>query len=523
LFDDVHVVAQNPIVCQGQIDIYKILRSDYWAQVKEDKSAYRPLTILLHAGICHVAGAKPFVHHLVSIVLHATCAVLVLFFLRRLFVDKRQAFITALFFAIHPTNSEAVIIVSNRSEIVQACACLGVLIIAERFVFWVSARSRVQSLYKSILFILGMMFVQALGVFSKENAAVAPLLVASYLAVILAQQKMTSVHLVRAILAVAFPAMVVLLYILIRLQILGSLVRYEAFSFLDNPIASQDISVRLCTVIAVLGRYIMLFFLPVGISGDYSFAQIPPIHSFLDPGFLTGSLLLCVLVGLAFLCLKTRPLVSFGILWFLVSIFPVSNIPFPIGTIMALRLCYLPNIGLMIASSEGVMAIWHRMTPLLKRVASAVLAGYALFFALATFGYAHKLRTNCDFFEETVRRSPRSAKALYGYGVCALDRNDLGRAIMAFDQSLRMYPDYTDAVIQLAQALETAGRLEDAIAHLRSFITQHPDDTNAKLSLGKILARNGRFSEARVVFQEILDAHPERADAREYLRRLDEM
>jgi len=516
------VVVENPLACQGQIDISKIskiLRSDYWAEVKEDKSLYRPLTIFFHAAICHVAGVNPFAHHLVSVVLHATCTLLVLFFLRRLLVSRLQPLLGALLFAIHPTYSEAVLMVSNRSEIVQTCACLGVLIMAHRFVFKMQSFG-VQSLYRSFLPVLGIMFVQALGIFSKENAAVAPILVAIYLGMRLTKEKASSAQVTRYLIAITSSALVVLIFIVVRMQVLGTLVRTEAFSFLDNPIANQEMTVRLCTAVRVLGRYITLFFLPLDISGDYSFAQVPPVYSLLDQEFLKSLLVVFLLVLLGPLCIKKRPLIFFGIMWFFVCIFPVSNIPFPIGTIMALRLCYLPYIGLIIALSEGLAAIWHKMTPLLKNLATAVVAGYVLFFGLATFSYAYKLRTNCDFFKETVRRSPRSAKALYGFGVCALYENDLGRAIQAFDRSLKIYPNYTDAVIQLAQALETAGRLEDAIAHLRGFIAQHPDDIRAKLSLGKMLARNGRFLEARAVFLGILDSHPGQADAKEYLRRL---
>lgn len=511
------------MVCQGDIDTYKIFQSDYWAEVKEDKSAYRPLTILLHATICHLAGTNPFTHHLVNVVLHATCTLLVLFFLRRLFANRTQPFLGALLFAIHPTYSEAVIMVSNRSEIVQTCACLVVLMLAERFVFSPHHPSRIYSLAKHALIVLGLMVVQAIGVFSKENASVTPILVASFLIVKLTQGKMTSLHRVRAILAVAFVAIVVLFYIFIRLEVLGNLVRVQAFSFLDNPLASQEMCVRLCSAVSVLGRYILMFFLPLGISGDYSFAQIIPTDSFLDPGFLIGSLLLLVLAGIGTLCLKKRPLTSFGIVWFFVSIFPVSNIPFPIGTVMALRLCYLPYIGLIIATCEGVMAVWPRMTPMLKLLSKGIFVGFVVFFATTAFDYASVLRTNCDFFRETARRSPHSAKALYGFGVCALQEDDLGRAIVAFDQALRIYPDYTDAVIQLAQALEAAGRLEDAVGHLNNFIARHPDDIKSRLALGKLFARNKRFSEARTVFQEILKAHPEHPDAREYLQRLDGM
>ncbi len=532
LFDDIHVVAHNPLVCGGDLDVGRIFRSDYWAGVFQDeRSAYRPLTILLHAAVCHVAGAVPAAHRALNLLFHALVAFLVfLVFLRALAPTRGPPLAAALAsaaFAVHPLNSEAVIFVSNRSEIVGTAASLGVLLLVHAYVFRPAPVSRRRRDFAGIALLAGIAAVQAVGIFSKENAVAAPALALLFL---LGAPRGTDgddrparLPLQRAGVALAFSLAAIGAYLAARAVVLGGLYHGTGFSILDNPLAHAATLDRIRTAFAVLGRYLALFVAPLHLSADYSFAQIPPVTAWADPSFLVGAVSCAALAGVGVLSVRRSPVVALGIAWFLVAIFPVSNLAFPIGTIMAERLCYLPGIGLFLAVAAGAAgALRARTAPRTRRWAGGAAIGALAVLSGLTLQRIAETRTNCGFFERTAEASPRSAKALYGLGICALDRGqDLGPAIAAFDRSLRIYPDYEDAAIQLAQALERTGHLDDAVARLGGFVGAHPNATQARFALAKLLARNGRRDEARLLFDELVTRHPDHPEFREFRRRLD--
>lgn len=491
-FDDVHLISQNPAVCGDFLDVGEIFASSYWGAVKkEDRSAYRPLTMLLHASLCQGFGPRPWAHRLLNIFLHAANAFLLFLLLRRLTAKPSFSCLFALFFATHPLNSEPVLFASFRPELfVTTCALLMVIISLKILT------GKITVLHIILLFLL-----QSLAVFSKENAFVVPLLAALS---VITLSRPWPLRRTAVIFAVPFAANIV--YLCARYAVLGSLLSATPFPFLDNPVAQAATSVRVMTGLAVFARYLGLFFLPLGQAHDYSYAEVEPVTALSDPVFVMGAFVagLCfLLVGMFYL---RNPPAAFGLTWLLVALFPVSNVPFPIGTIMAERLCYLPFIGLYIVFS-GLACRLRLRLPFLR------LAQAAAFFALLAFSAlsVHRglgPRDNCAFFSRLVRDAPRSAKAHYGHGVCLLKSYDLGPALRSLDIAIRIYPDFEDAAIQLAQALERSGHAQEGIARLTAFVSGHPDAKSATFALAKMLARNNRYEEAAALLDELTAKYP---------------
>ena len=64
------------------------------------------------------------------------------------------------------------------------------------------------------------------------------------------------------------------------------LFRSPARSALDNPLVAASPFERVLTAIAVQGRYLALQVAPLRLSSDYSYAQLIPVRSPLDPWVL---------------------------------------------------------------------------------------------------------------------------------------------------------------------------------------------------------------------------------------------
>lgn len=116
-------------------------------------------------------------------------------------------------------------------------------------------------------------------------------------------------------------------------------------SALNNTLyAATDFSSKYGTAFFILLRYIGLLIFPHPLSCDYNFAQIK-IISFNDVEALIGLLVYIGLGVYSIINFKKKSIVVFGILLYLISLAPVSNIFFLGGSSMAERFMYIPSLG----------------------------------------------------------------------------------------------------------------------------------------------------------------------------------
>ena len=126
----------------------------------------------------------------------------------------------------------------------------------------------------------------------------------------------------------------VALYMLIRWHMLGSSSMGNPPKFIDNPLATSDTLSRISTALAIMLKYILLLIAPLKMSSDYSFSSI---QIFQNPfNFMT--IISCTIAVLAiifsYIKRKVFPEAFIGIIIFTFPYLLISNIIFPIGTIM---------------------------------------------------------------------------------------------------------------------------------------------------------------------------------------------
>src|ERR1044071_6286971 len=79
--------------------------------------SYRPVRNLSYILDYIVWGARPFGFHLTNVLLHAANAALVFLLARRFRLSAVAAFLTALIFAVHPIQTDAVAYISGRRDV----------------------------------------------------------------------------------------------------------------------------------------------------------------------------------------------------------------------------------------------------------------------------------------------------------------------------------------------------------------------------------------------------------------------
>ena len=99
-----------------------------WAGAGEVNPIYRPLTSLTYALNHAVGGLDPAGYHLLNVLLHALCAVLVLRLGRVLGATLLAATAAALLFAVHPVHVEVVANVAGRKDALATALIIATLL-----------------------------------------------------------------------------------------------------------------------------------------------------------------------------------------------------------------------------------------------------------------------------------------------------------------------------------------------------------------------------------------------------------
>lgn len=422
----------------------------YWGSFHSG-GLYRPLTIFsywIERRLLGFEAAWP--HATVNMLLHAAATLLVWRLARRWGVGAGGALAGAALFAAHPIATEVVPNLVGRSDLLATIGVVGALLCWERVG---GPRARV-----SAAWIAAAAGLWLLGLLSKESAVAMPAIAGLrdvwrasegfindgdgplqrfWRGFIEALRRWWPRYAVLALVGIAWLA----LYVAVT-----SAGPPKWTSMVANPLIESSTGERWPTVVYVWGRYLLLAAWPAHVSADYSYAAIEPIASPLDPAYLfaLGASLAYVVAMLGLW--RAKPAAAMGLVFAALAILPVSNLLFPIGTVMAVRLMYLPLAGLAVAAGAGVDAALGRVTKPAGRVAIAA----AMLVAVAALGWrTHERneawRTHRGLFEQTVRDVPRSAKALHAMARLHRDAGEWDAAIRDIDAALRIIEDLPPA------------------------------------------------------------------------------
>src|SRR3989344_4264938 len=322
VFDDTIVIVGNPLVGDS-LKFGEILTTPYSAY-QPRPGLYRPLTIASYSLNSFIFGSSPVSFHVVNILLHALASYSVLLLIYRLACEAQeisasQARFTALagflLFMFLPIHTEAVTSIVGRAELLSFIFVVGALIFSVKK----------KHVLASSLFFLGLL--------SKEMAI-------AFLPIFLFLEFKNFKKL-------GYLVPPLILYAILRYAALGEYFLKNDATLVYNPLKFTSFLTGFWTSFKVFYLYLAKTFVPLSLSSDYSFNQIPIVNNpFSYFETLAGIGILALFI---FLFFRAKDfLLRFGIIIFLASYLVISNWVFKTGTIMAERLMYTPSLGLAI-------------------------------------------------------------------------------------------------------------------------------------------------------------------------------
>jgi tetratricopeptide (TPR) repeat protein len=457
------------------------------------------MSLVLFAIEYQIAGLRPLLGHLVNILLYIVLGWLIfkcmpLWFSNQ-FTKKGLvvfSFIVTLIYLAHPLHTEAVANIKGRDEIMA--------ILFSLWAFYIQQGEKQNPWIKSI--ICSLVFFLAL--LSKENSI-------TFVVIIPLIYWLLHNKPLKQVLSLTTPYLAAaMVFLIIRSMILGMDLTSVSSELMNNPFlkwnGQQYIPFepleKLSLIANTLFQYIKLFLFPHPLTHDYYPKHIDAT-SFSNIGSILG-LLIAILLPLGVIIWRNKkPIITFSILFFIITLSLVINILFPIGTIMSERFMFMPSLGLSILAGHFIIKgikhkTWSAYMPWL-------FGTIILLFSIKTILRNFDWKDNYTLFTHDIKISKNSAKLNNAVGgeiiAQALTEDDetirngkIQEAIHHLEHAIKIHPTYKNAYLLLGNARFHTKVYEASIQHYRHALTLDPGYQDAKNNLAVCLREAGKES-----------------------------
>lgn len=460
----------------------------------DQRITHRPVRTVAMAIEYYLFGRNPEGYRAVSIFLHALNGALVFMILRAVVNRPWPALLAAALFTVHPIQTESVAYIAGQRDLLFALFYLLGFLSYLRY----RATARAGALALGALAYL-------LGLLTKEMAITLPLLCVTY-------------DLFRAVPGpgpgIASPSGEALRRglhsILTRSKwlylgmggLLAAFLLY--FAVVANPSQQRTwygggLGPTLMTSARILVYYLKQMVFPVILNAD-SYGAFTVSRSIADP---RGLLALLILGGLCyglFRGLRIDRWITFGGMWFFLTLLPVSQL-IPHQELVAEHFLYLPSVGFCLVVSlvveRGLVA---------RRAAPAMATLFVLSLAVLlarTIARNRDWRDELTLWTKSVQAAPHSywARQRLGDAYKALGRYE--EAIQEYRTVQTLTPGFPTEFIAIGDALRRMGRHEEAADHFRRALTASPTSVAARLGLAQAYLAMGLVERAREIHASV--------------------
>jgi tetratricopeptide (TPR) repeat protein len=518
--DDHPVIDENSITTRGLDGIPILLNTDYWFGAGQEQSrgpVYRPASMIVFATVWEFSPNNPHAYHFINVLLYAITCIILFLVLNQLFKhqDLLFPFACALLYTAHPIHTEVVNNIKSLDEIL--CLLFG-LISLSQVLRYTTTNSKLALILGGVSFYLSLI--------SKETGIT--FLVIIPLAVYFFRES--------SIKRISIPFFVLLLltgiWLLVRMSIFKELPQNTGTvsSVLNNTLnAAPDSSSRYATVFYILLRYLGLLLLPHPLSSDYSFSEIK-LQTFSDPMALLGLIIYVGMGVYAILSFRKKSVLSFAILFYLITLAPVSNFFFLVGSTMAERFLYIPSVGFCMVLAyflaKIIKSVHSKSAPRdlgqflsYNKSALLIMVAISVLYFIKTTSRTKDWKDNISLLSQDVKVSTNSARANQILGSAlmldAMKAPDATIRTAGFVsakaylmKALQIYPHYYAPLSHLGVIYLYEGKFDSAHASLKRGLELMPNDVDLNFNYGLVLFNQKKYDEAIRVLNHTVQLSP---------------
>jgi tetratricopeptide (TPR) repeat protein len=474
---------------------------------------YHPLSMLSYALNWKLFGKEALGYHIENMLWHLLNIILVFVLCKKLFKQDAKAFLVAVVFAFHPTQTESVAWIAERKTLQYAFCFLCGLI---TYIHFIEKKQWKFLAYTFLFFCLSLLY--------KPSAIVFPL--ALLCMDLFYDHGFTKQKLLQKI-PFLIPAIV-----------LGVVTLYaqEAGRFINESHA-YPVHERIGFAGYAIMQYAYRFFVPVNLSVIYPYPQDKLIST------LIGYIFIFALIFIGYKLYRTKRYgILTGLLFFVVNLLLVLQFV-PFGEVLtADRYMYLPVLGLSVALfsaftiKEKQMKILSLALILCLGGLSFVRAGawqnssalYADILkkyphsstALNSLGAEYMLSKNYDqalrYFNKAINENVDNHKGYYNRGLLYAQNGKFNEALADFNKAIEL-KQYPKAYVARANVYYMLKDFPKAMSDAETVLKTDPDNVKANFVLANCYDDLNQLDKAMVYYNKVIAVNTN--DPSFYLRR----
>jgi len=487
-YDDFAYVVRNSQV-QGGLTWPGIR----WAFTSTYASNWHPLTWMSHMLDVQFFGLEPAGHHFTNLLFHALNTILLFLLLRKMTGALWRSAVAAALFALHPLHVESVAWVAERKDLLST---LFLILTLQAYTGY--AR---QPGLKKYLAVAGLF---ALGLLAK------PMLVTLPFVLLLldwwplnrmdmdGMSREQKISLLTGLVREKIP--------LFLLSILSSAVTLAAQRGALWDLAEIPLPVRIGNALISCAKYLWLTVWPMKLAVIYPYPE-----SIKSSEVVLALALLAGISAGVFLAAKRHRYLPVGWFWYLGTLVPVIGIVQVGSQALADRYTYIPLIGIFILLVWGGRDLFERLR-WSRRTAGLTAAWVMVLLAALSLRQVGYWKDGVTLFRHTLAVTAENHIAHNNLGIALAHQGKEDEAALHFREALRIHPAYTDARYNLALHCQKEGKLDEAIVHYRELIQIRPS-ADALNNLAVALMSRGRFDEAAGHLLKVMKEDPGNARA----------
>jgi tetratricopeptide (TPR) repeat protein len=265
----------------------------------------------------------------------------------------------------------------------------------------------------------------------------------------------------------------------------------------------------LLTQARVVVTYLKLLFVPLGQNLDYDFLVSKSVF---QPATLFSSIVLTGLLIVAVKIRKTYKLISFGVLWFFVTLLPESSF-MPLNDVIFEHRLYLPMFGYCLFLAASIFYLFYTKKDVFIKIALILIIGC---YAILAYQRNAVWRTDVSLWDDVVRKSPKKARAYHNRGVAYQNEGRFNEALSDYNLAIGIDPHYAEAYFHRGQIFQTKGSLDQALSDYNEAIESFPRFAEAYKDRALVYLTKGKTDQALSDLSKSLEILPGYAEALNY-------